>query len=113
VPWRTSTDSVTRALDFIRNKHLTVHWIRDIHVHADHTSGAAELKKHPQSPRAIGPSVSRNRYRLLDVGYAEEFDDHHMPGAILMPLYECRDRMDELDKNQRYIVYYHARGAVR
>ena len=90
-----------------------MHWIRDIHVHADHTSGAAELKKHPQSPRAIGPNVSRNRYRLLDVGYAEEFDDHHMPGAILMPLYECRDRMDELDKNQRYIVYYHARGAVR
>ena len=46
--------------------------------------------------------------------YAEEFDDHHIPGAILMPLYELRNRMDELDKNQRYIVYCHAggRGAV-
>jgi len=49
-------------------------------------------------------------YKLLDVRYAEEFDDHHIPGATLMPLYELRNRMDELDKNDRYIVYCHAGG---
>jgi rhodanese-related sulfurtransferase len=49
-------------------------------------------------------------YKLLDVRYAEEFDDHHVPGAILMPLYELRNRMDELDKDERYIVYCHAGG---
>jgi rhodanese-related sulfurtransferase len=49
-------------------------------------------------------------YKLLDVRYAEEFDDHHIPGATLMPLYELRNRMDELDKSERYIVYCHAGG---
>ena len=58
-PWRTSTDSVTRLLDFIRDKRLTVHWILDTHVHADHISGAAELKKHLQAPLAIGANIRR------------------------------------------------------
>ena len=53
-------------------------------------------------------------YGLLDVRYAEGYNDHHVPGAIFMPLYELPNRMDELDKNQRYIVYCHAgdRSAV-
>lgn len=64
--------------------------------------------------KTVHPNVARTMtetgYRLLDVRYAEEFDDHHIPGAILMPLYELRNRMDELDRNQRYIVYCHAGG---
>jgi CRP-like cAMP-binding protein len=64
--------------------------------------------------KTVHPSVARTMvetgYKLLDVRYAEEFDDHHIPGAILMPLYELRNRMDELDKKQRYIVYCHAGG---
>jgi CRP-like cAMP-binding protein len=64
--------------------------------------------------KTVHPSVARTMtetgYTLLDVRYAEEFDDHHIPGAVLMPLYELRNRMDELDRNQRYIVYCHAGG---
>lgn len=45
-PWRTSNDSVERVLEFIVDKRLRVHWILDTHVHADHISGAAELKRH-------------------------------------------------------------------
>ncbi|MDT8386180.1 MAG: cyclic nucleotide-binding domain-containing protein [Thiogranum sp.] len=64
--------------------------------------------------KTVHPSVARTMvetgYKLLDVRYAEEFDDHHIPGAILMPLYELRNRMSELDSNQRYIVYCHAGG---
>jgi rhodanese-related sulfurtransferase len=64
--------------------------------------------------KTVHPNVAKTMvetgYQLLDVRYAEEFDDHHIPGAILMPLYELRNRMDELDKNQRYIVYCHAGG---
>jgi CRP-like cAMP-binding protein len=64
--------------------------------------------------KTVHPNVAKTMvetgYKLLDVRYAEEFDDHHIPGAILMPLYELRNRMDELDKNQRYIVYCHAGG---
>jgi rhodanese-related sulfurtransferase len=68
--------------------------------------------------KTVHPNVAKTMvetgYQLLDVRYAEESDDHHIPGAILMPLYELRNRMDELDKNQRYIIYCHAgrRSAV-
>jgi CRP-like cAMP-binding protein len=64
--------------------------------------------------KTVHPSVARTMvetgYKLLDVRYSEEFDDHHIPNATLMPLYELRNRMDELDKNERYIVYCHAGG---
>lgn len=64
--------------------------------------------------KTVHPNVARTMvetgYKLLDVRYAEEFDDHHIPGAILMPLYELRNRMDELDPKERYIVYCHAGG---
>jgi len=64
--------------------------------------------------KTVHPNVAKTMvetgYKMLDVRYAEEFDDHHIPGAILMPLYELRNRVDELDKNERYIVYCHAGG---
>ena len=41
---------------------------------------------------------------------AIEFDDNHIPGAILIPLFELRNRMDELDKSKRYVVYCHGGG---
>ena len=43
----------------------------------------------------------------IDVRYAEEFDDSHIPGAILIPLFELRTRMAELDKSKKYITYCH------
>jgi rhodanese-related sulfurtransferase len=53
-------------------------------------------------------------YQLLDVQYSEEYCDHPIHGAILMPLYEIPNRTDELDNKQRYIVYCRsgARSAV-
>jgi rhodanese-related sulfurtransferase len=64
--------------------------------------------------KTVHPNVAKTMvetgYKLLDVRYPEEFDDHHIPGATLMPLYELRNRMDELDQDQRYIIYCHAGG---
>lgn len=59
---------------------------------------------------SVAKTMSETGYKFIDVRYAEEFDDHHIPGAILIPLYELRNRMDELDSNERYIVYCHAGG---
>lgn len=58
-PWRTSTDSINRVMEFIENKQLRVHWILDTHVHADHISGASELKKRIDAPMAIGVNICR------------------------------------------------------
>lgn len=64
--------------------------------------------------KTVHPSVAQTMvetgYKLLDVRYSEEFDDHHIPGATIMPLYELRNRMDELSQDERYIVYCHSGG---
>ena len=51
---------------------------------------------------------------LVDVRYAEEFEDHRIPGAMLIPLYELKIRAVELDKEKKYIAYCHSgsRSAV-
>jgi len=58
-PWRTSTESINRLLQFIEDKQLKVHWILETHVHADHLSGAGELKKRLHAPIGIGEHIRR------------------------------------------------------
>jgi rhodanese-related sulfurtransferase len=68
--------------------------------------------------KTVHPSVAKTMletgYELIDVRYSEEYDEHHIPGATLIPLYELRNRMDELDAGKKYIVYCHggSRSAV-
>ncbi len=68
--------------------------------------------------KTVHPNVAKTMletgYELIDVRYSEEFDEHHIPGSILIPLHELRNRMEELDKDKRYIVYCHggARSAI-
>jgi len=58
--------------------------------------------------------VDQGLRQLLDVRYEEEWYEERIPGAILIPLPELRVRINELDKNQGYIIYCHAgkRSAV-
>ncbi|HKJ07504.1 MAG TPA: MBL fold metallo-hydrolase [Gammaproteobacteria bacterium] len=56
-PWRTFTDSIDKVEAFIRDQRLTVHWILETHVHADHMSGGAELKRRLGAPCAIGENI--------------------------------------------------------
>lgn len=69
---------------------------------------------HKSLINTVNPTVAKSMidtgYTPLDVRYEEEFDDHHIEGAQLMPLHELRNRMQELDKNAKYIVYCHAGG---
>ncbi len=62
--------------------------------------------------KTVHPNVAQTMMetgcRPLEARYAAESDDHHIPGSLLMPLYELRNRMDELDKNERYIVSWRA-----
>jgi glyoxylase-like metal-dependent hydrolase (beta-lactamase superfamily II) len=58
-PWRTSTDSVNQLIAFINEKGLKIHWILDTNVHADHITGAGELKKRLHAPMAIGANIRR------------------------------------------------------
>lgn len=68
--------------------------------------------------KTVHPSIARTMletgYSLIDVRYSEEYDEHHIPGATLIPLYELRNRVHELDKSKKYIVYCHggSRSAI-
>ena len=50
---------------------------------------------------------SESGYIIIDARTQEEYDDGHIPGAILIPEYEIADRAEkELpDKNQLILVY--------
>ncbi len=50
-------------------------------------------------------------FQLLDVRQAKEYEEQHLPGAILIPLGELPDRQEELDSNQQTIVY--CRSGIR
>ncbi|WP_290487525.1 MBL fold metallo-hydrolase [Idiomarina sp. UBA3162] len=54
---RTNTDSADQILDFIKNKNLTVDFILETHVHADHLSAAPYLKDHTGAPMGIGEHI--------------------------------------------------------
>lgn len=54
---RTSTESAERILKFIKDNRLTVDWILETHVHADHLSAAPFLKEHTGAQLGIGEHI--------------------------------------------------------
>ncbi len=95
----------------------TVKAIEDVSVLVLGKDDFDELISNPLI-KTVHPSVAKTMletgYELIDVRYSEEFDEHHIPGCKLIPLYELRNRLDELNKDSKYIVYCHggARSAV-
>ena len=57
---KTSTDSVEKASLFLKENSLNLHVIMETHAHADHLSGAQELKKRfPKAKLAIGEKITQ------------------------------------------------------
>jgi len=56
----------------------------------------------------IAQTMVETGYKFIDVRYAEEFDEDHIPGCLLIPLYELKDRLTELDSEVKYITYCHS-----
>ncbi len=55
---RTSTESAQALIDCIEERSLTVEWIIDTHVHADHVTAAHYLKKKLGGRTAIGEMIT-------------------------------------------------------
>lgn len=71
---RTSTQSADQVLVFLVDRRLTVDWILETHVHADHLSGAAHLKQKTGGKIAIGRGVTRLQERFAALfGLGESF----------------------------------------
>ncbi len=78
---RTSTTSADQLIAYINDKGLSVDWILETHVHADHLSGAPYLKEKLGGQRAIGNGVTavqetfKNTFNLRDlVADGSQFD---------------------------------------
>ena len=54
----TSTASADTLLDFVKKNHLTVEWILETHVHADHLSAAPYLQAHTGAKIGIGEHIT-------------------------------------------------------
>ena len=46
--------------------------------------------------------------QLLDIRYEDEYEMDYIPGCILIPLLELRERVDELESDKDYVVYCHS-----
>ncbi len=49
---------------------------------------------------------SKHGLVILDVRTQSEYDEGHIEGAVLIPVLELPDRLDELSKNDEILVYY-------
>ncbi|MDX1579997.1 MAG: MBL fold metallo-hydrolase [Alphaproteobacteria bacterium] len=72
---RTSTESADRVADFIKTEKLSVEWILDTHVHADHLTAAPYMKEQFGGKIGIGahvPIVQKTFKKIFNV-------DGHLP----------------------------------
>jgi rhodanese-related sulfurtransferase len=46
--------------------------------------------------------------QLLDIRYEDEYEMEYIPGCLLIPLLELRERVGELDGDKDYVVYCHS-----
>ena len=79
--------------------------------------GAKEMSTQKTAQEAVYENITAQEaktimdtqtgYVVLDVRTQEEFDEKHIPGAILIPDYEIREKAEEIlkDKNQLILVY--------
>lgn len=68
---RTSTESADTIIDFVRSKGLSIQWILETHVHADHLSGASYLKEALGGRTGIGDRVTEVQGVFGDLFNAE------------------------------------------
>ena len=68
---RTSCNSAERLIAYVREQALTVEWLLETHVHADHLSAAQYLKRELGGQLAIGEQITvvQNTFgKLFNVG---------------------------------------------
>lgn len=68
---RTGSASADRLIDHVRSRNLTVRWILETHVHADHLSAAAYLRERLGGILAIGEHITLVQTRFAQLFNAE------------------------------------------
>lgn len=80
-----STESITKLLNFVNQKELNVHFILETHAHADHLTGAAELKKTlPAAKIAIGKHITNVQQLFGDIFNLKDFNTNGVQFDLLL-----------------------------
>jgi glyoxylase-like metal-dependent hydrolase (beta-lactamase superfamily II) len=81
--------SIQKVLSFLQEKGLTLQWILETHIHADHITGAALLKEKTGAPIAIGAHIQE----VLDfwIPFFQTQDDTHGDGSQYDRLFQEGD----------------------
>jgi glyoxylase-like metal-dependent hydrolase (beta-lactamase superfamily II)/rhodanese-related sulfurtransferase len=86
----TSTSSLERVADFVRERELRVHYVLETHAHADHLSGSQWLREHFGAKIAIGErirDVQKTFREVLDLAHlavdGRQFDRLLHDGEVL------------------------------
>ena len=64
---RTSTTSADEMIAYIKESHFEIDWLLETHVHADHLSGAQEIKRSLGGQTAIGDGVAAVQKTFKDL----------------------------------------------
>lgn len=59
----------------------------------------------PEQFAAFRESHPEGSYTLLDVRQPGEYEKEHLPGALLIPLPQLLERLDELDREKPLVAY--------
>ncbi len=68
---RTSRDSANAIIDYVKSAKLTIDWILETHVHADHLSAAPMLKEQLGGKIGIGSNITAVQKTFGDIFNAE------------------------------------------
>lgn len=88
-------------------RNATIRTIEDCEVLLLGKDDFKEIMSHPMveemTPDVVAKMIDSG-WQVVDVRYPEEFEDAHIPGAILLPLPDLRDAADQvLDRSGRFI----------
>ncbi len=82
---KVSYESVDALLDFVSTKKLNIHYILETHAHADHLTGASEIKKRmPQVKVGIGKNITKVQEVFKDVFNLENLNTQGLQFDILL-----------------------------
>ncbi|MFT5170318.1 MAG: glyoxylase-like metal-dependent hydrolase (beta-lactamase superfamily II), partial [Candidatus Marinamargulisbacteria bacterium] len=80
-----STESVDKAMDFLKSKALKLHYILETHAHADHLSGSQFIKKqYPEAKLAISANIKSVQKTFKHVFNFKEFNENGIQFDVLL-----------------------------
>lgn len=82
---KTGTESIDRVLDFVKEQDLRLHWVLETHAHADHLTGAAEIRRRiPGVKIGIGKKISEVQGVFKDVFNMKDFNTDGVQFDVLL-----------------------------